>query len=96
MNLLSNSYDSLYPRVTRQVLLPSTLTSLSAYDVTYGTTSCFLRMYACPAIDGNAVAHFLTVNFPLITPGTPKRKVSRPQEPVVFAADREENSFGGG
>jgi hypothetical protein len=28
-------------------------------------------VYACPAIDGNVVALFLTVNFPLITPGTP-------------------------
>jgi hypothetical protein len=28
-------------------------------------------MYACPAIDGDFAAIFLTVNFPLITPGTP-------------------------
>jgi hypothetical protein len=57
--------------VTLQVLLPSTMTSLSAYEVIYRTTSCFLGLYACPATDGDFVALFLTVNFPLITPGTP-------------------------
>jgi hypothetical protein len=31
----------------------------------------FLGLYACPATDGDFVAIFLTVNFPLITPGTP-------------------------
>jgi putative SOS response-associated peptidase YedK len=30
-----------------------------------------LGLYACPATDGDLVALFLTVNFPLITPGTP-------------------------
>jgi hypothetical protein len=47
------------------------MTSLSAYEVTSSTTSCFLGMYACPATDGDFAAIFLTVNFPLITPGTP-------------------------
>ena len=28
--------------------------------------------------------------------GNPKRDVSLPQEPVIFASDREENSFSGG
>jgi hypothetical protein len=57
--------------VTRQVLLPSTLTSLSVSEVTDRPTSCFLGLYACPATDGDCGAIFLTVNFPLITPGTP-------------------------
>jgi hypothetical protein len=72
-DLLSNGYDGLYTGVTRQVLLPSTLTSLSVSEVTDSTTSCFLGLYACPATDGDVVAIFLTVNFPLITPGTPCR-----------------------
>jgi hypothetical protein len=49
------------------------MTSLSAYEVTYSTTSCFLGLYACPATDGDFVAIFLTENFPPITPGTPTR-----------------------
>jgi hypothetical protein len=67
----STSHDGLYTGVTRQVLLPSALTSLSAHEVTDSTTSCFLGLYAYPATDGDCGALFLTVNFPLITPGTP-------------------------
>jgi hypothetical protein len=63
--------------VTWQVLLPSTLTSLSAYEVTYSTMSCFLGLYACSVTDGDFVAIFLTENFPLITPGTPIRAIHR-------------------
>jgi hypothetical protein len=59
------------------------MTSLSAYEVTDSTTSCFWGMYACPATDGDFVAIFLTVNFPLITPGTPNRGLYWPSSTVA-------------